>query len=350
MNRRNWVISASTAAIIVAGLVVWNLFSPPSVALADALQKLKEAKSFSCDMTFKVDGKTYGFPNDLTFKLTWASPGSFRSDILVKEKFQSSFIMPDNAAGLVIDHKDKKYQIIEKAQMGEQEKLIANMFKTLATYSAADEKPSGTDEIDGLKAPRFDLLMNQRKPKEGEWDFRVWVHPETKRPLRVDFNIIPKEANSDVRQVYRLEKFVWDVKTDNLFETVPPKGYGNATVTTDEAIEMSTKKIVAFLEDYKAKFGAYPKTKSIDPAKIGAELDKLGKDKAKLATIEGLVLMGVLQTLSKDSVYKGETVGPNDKTKVLFRWKLENGTYRVIFGDLRAETVTAEKLKGLEDN
>lgn len=350
MNRRNWVISASTAAIIVAGFIVWNLFSPPSAALADALQKLKEAKSFSCEMSsYKVDGKTYDFPRDLTYKLTWASPGSLRSDIIVKEKIQTSFIIPHDAAGLVIDNKDKTYQMIEKSQMGEQEKLIANMFKTLAAYPAGDEKPSGMDEIDGVKAPRFDLLMNQRKPKDGEWDFRVWVHPETKRPLRVDFNVIPKEAKSDTRKVYRMEKFVWDVNTEKLFDTTAPEGFVNATKTKDEMIEMSTKQIVAFLKDCKEKLGTYPKTRHIDAVKIAEEFDKLGKEKPKLATIQGLVFINVLQTLNKETKYNGETVGPDDKTKVLFRWKLEDGKFRVIFGDLQAETVSAEKLKTLED-
>jgi hypothetical protein len=49
-----------------------------------------------------------------------------------------------------------------------------------------------------------------------------------------------------------------------------------------------------------------------------------------------------------DYAYYGKTVGPNDKDKVLLRWKLDDGKYQVIFGDLRSETVTAERLRGLE--
>ena len=47
-------------------------------------------------------------------------------------------------------------------------------------------------------------------------------------------------------------------------------------------------------------------------------------------------------------VVYGNTVGPKDKGKVLLRWKLDDGRYEVIFGDLRAETVTAERLLALE--
>jgi hypothetical protein len=46
--------------------------------------------------------------------------------------------------------------------------------------------------------------------------------------------------------------------------------------------------------------------------------------------------------------YYGKTVGPQDKDKVLLRWKLDDGRYEVIFGDLRAEAVTAERLRALE--
>jgi hypothetical protein len=35
---------------------------------------------------------------------------------------------------------------------------------------------------------------------------------------------------------------------------------------------------------------------------------------------------------------------------MLLRWKLDDGRYQVIFGDLRAETVTAQRLHELEGN
>jgi hypothetical protein len=47
-----------------------------------------------------------------------------------------------------------------------------------------------------------------------------------------------------------------------------------------------------------------------------------------------------------DAAYYGKTVGPNDKDKVLLRWKLVDGKYQVVFGELHAEIVTAERLVG----
>jgi hypothetical protein len=55
-----------------------------------------------------------------------------------------------------------------------------------------------------------------------------------------------------------------------------------------------------------------------------------------------------LQTDKKDPAYYGKTVTPKDADKVLMRWKVSDNEYRVIFGDLHAETVSAEKLAELE--
>jgi hypothetical protein len=57
---------------------------------------------------------------------------------------------------------------------------------------------------------------------------------------------------------------------------------------------------------------------------------------------------GLLQWDNKDPAYYGKTVTPKDADKVLMRWKVSDSEYRVIYGDLHAETVTPEKLAELE--
>jgi len=50
----------------------------------------------------------------------------------------------------------------------------------------------------------------------------------------------------------------------------------------------------------------------------------------------------------KEPAYYGETVTVQDAEKVLLRWKVSDGQYRVIFGDLSALDVSAEELTDLE--
>jgi hypothetical protein len=50
----------------------------------------------------------------------------------------------------------------------------------------------------------------------------------------------------------------------------------------------------------------------------------------------------------KDVVYYGNSVDPQDSDAVLVQWKLSDGEYKVIFGDLREKTVSAEELIRLQ--
>ena len=56
----------------------------------------------------------------------------------------------------------------------------------------------------------------------------------------------------------------------------------------------------------------------------------------------------ILAGQQKDPVYHGDVVTPDDADLPLMRWKVSHDEYRVIFGDLHAETVTAEALEELE--
>jgi hypothetical protein len=70
-----------------------------------------------------------------------------------------------------------------------------------------------------------------------------------------------------------------------------------------------------------------------------------------LKPIRGLArFYNTLQWDNKDPAYYGKTVTPKDADKVLMRWKVSDNEYRVIFGDLHTQTVTAEALANLEKN
>jgi len=55
-----------------------------------------------------------------------------------------------------------------------------------------------------------------------------------------------------------------------------------------------------------------------------------------------------MEQQDRDFVYHGATVTAADIDKVLLRWKLDDGNYRVIFGNLRIEDLSAERLEVLE--
>jgi hypothetical protein len=344
MNRRNWAVTAAVVMIAVAVFLGWGRTTP--VSLADTLKPFKEAKSFACDMVTLKGGKPDPKADKLKVRLTWAAPGSIRTEILADGQPQTAFVLPHGKPGVSIDHREKKYTPLE-GKMGMQEMAVHRLINKLAAYTPGEQKPAGTDEIDGLKAPRFDLTLPDIDKRE--WHFRVWAHPVTKRPLQVEFPLQPggwPEGRNAV--TVRLEHFEWDAKVDGLFDTTPPAGYRLVVMKPADVVEMMTKRIVASLEAYGKLAGRYPEMEPFDGPKAALEMEKLAKKKLDVELVQGFVLIGVLQSLGKDAVYHGKTVGPGDKEKVLFRWKLDDGQYRVIFGDLKTETVSAERLKTLE--
>lgn len=50
----------------------------------------------------------------------------------------------------------------------------------------------------------------------------------------------------------------------------------------------------------------------------------------------------------KEVVYYGDSIDPADRDAVLMQWKVSDGKYKVILGDLRAKTVSAEELIKLQ--
>ncbi|MDY3557243.1 hypothetical protein R5W24_006431 [Gemmata sp. JC717] len=226
MDRRTWITSgAISAAVIVVAVLGWG--GAPAVALADGLKPFKEAKSFSCDYVLLHDGKPAAVAKTMTVKLTWAAPGSLRNEIFAGGKSQAVAILPHGKEGVAIDHRDKTCDSLDGK--GSQDATLLKLVHGLATYSGGDKKAAGTDEIDGVKASRFELEIPNAEAKDAPWQYRIWVHPETKRPVRLEFALqAGKDPTAKGVAGVRLEKFEWDVKTDGLFDTKPPAGYKSA--------------------------------------------------------------------------------------------------------------------------
>jgi hypothetical protein len=73
---------------------------------------------------------------------------------------------------------------------------------------------------------------------------------------------------------------------------------------------------------------------------IDSDTDKI-LEAAKLR-YERLVQAG------EDAMYYGDSVDLRDSNAVLLQWKLSDGEYKVVFGDLHEETVSAEELIRLQ--
>ncbi len=82
---------------------------------------------------------------------------------------------------------------------------------------------------------------------------------------------------------------------------------------------------------------------------IGSIGERVKEMVDKIMPIQGAVMFYMtLAEERKEPVYYGNVVTPQDADKVLLRWKIDGNQYRIIYGDLRVETVTPAKLAELE--
>jgi outer membrane lipoprotein-sorting protein len=345
------VLTAAAAAVLAVGLLLgWMSRTAP--ALAQTAQALKEVKTYRCRY---VQEMTRGDEVEREEGLfCWAAPGSTRIETHRDGKAVNVEVRVQGKPGVEINHRDETYRRVEPLHAPQSPLL---MLGALARYSGKADAELPERKIDGKAARGFEVAFAKVDPDAGEGTLRVWVDPGTKLPLRVEM------AFGDGGRTV-LEKFEWNVPADKWFNEEPPAKYTDKTPNVTPAEEI-TKHVVTGLKTY-AKYcgGKYPQARMVygdvtaDELGKGAGLTNLRKPTPEdigrpeygecLQAAQGFAWINTIQRHNPDAAWNGKTVGPSDKDKVLFRWKLEDGRYQVIYGDLRAEAVSAERLKKLE--
>jgi hypothetical protein len=109
-----------------------------------------------------------------------------------------------------------------------------------------------------------------------------------------------------------------------------------------------------FVEFADGRYPASLKTVTVVNALAPALKQKLSAKPGPelIARLMKVDMVGMMYTAlerdGKDPAYYGDRVSAATPQAVLFRWKIDDNRYRVVFGDLRTEDVSADKLIQLE--
>jgi outer membrane lipoprotein-sorting protein len=351
---RRMLIGGPVAAAALGLLVVWASTRPPS-ALAQTTKALQEVKSYQCRITFVGHGADEDKQEKEVEILRWAAPGSLRTESITGGKPVNVRILVRGKPGLEIDHKYETFQRLEPLYEPMSPLLL---LADLAKFTGAADRELPERTVQGQAARGFEIAVAKIDPDSGDGALRLWPAPRTKLPLRLELDL------EDLGTLV-MEEFSWNVPTDGWFDTEPPAKYQDET-PTPAAPEHQTEHIVKGLKAY-AKYcgGKYPPVKMVygdvtsarlfkaaglsSPARGPTEVESAKEEYHECSGAAlGFSWINTIQRHNPDAAYHGKAVGPQDKGKVLFRWRLPGGDYRVIYGDLRAETVTAARLKELE--
>jgi outer membrane lipoprotein-sorting protein len=361
-------LSGIGAAAAIGFLLVWTMsLTKPVSAMEKMAAEIRKAKSYRyAAIETKRKTRMTGY---------WLAPDSVRLDITDPSRWKGpgpeiSNIVPGlKKPWITINNRAKTFCRFPPRGTGFSPLERLDNF---GKFSGNADRELGTKEISGRKARGFVIDTEKIDPDIPPQMMEIWIDDETNLPvfLRCDRRGSMTTETSDIR---------WNVDLDpKLFDPTPPQGYTDVTPkppASDEEVRLIIEGLRTYAE---ASGGYYPRVKRVDSNTSGDLIKMLGggdvylkeptadtlaaakhaikaferipeaKRRRASRAFQGIVQIGHIQVHNADAAYYGATVGPKDKGKVLLRWKLDDGRYEVIFGDLRAETVTAERLHTLE--
>ena len=344
------------------------------IALADVLAQTEKVKAFRYKLIFKLINpevsekpyfETHGTSLDSEeygWKRIWEQIDPNGGE----NTFSEDYFSRREKTRIVITPKQKKYERSEPydAWGGIGRDPVAFLKRIVGS----NYKSLGIETIDGNQVEVF-------QTKDPNWalgyfknpqvDAKIWADVKTRLPVRYESRV-DEQVGDMVSQQLVMYDFQWDISINPAeFEPNIPDDY---TGTLDEPLAMTEENVIKGLRQCIELFGNYPESidfeglssafeKSETPAALRLKEELKGlpeSDKASKLMDKPLLLRFLIQFRfkllreRKDPEYYGKTVTYKDADKVLLRWRLDNGQYRVILGDLRAKTVTVEELAELE--
>ena len=367
MNKKMTKLAA--AAMIVIGVFVgFELFQgTSSVSWAQVRQQVAAVKAVLYKA--KVDATENGQPSQLQIEATLADEHGTRMDAYMGDQLLgTSFTLADTKTHIYIMPAQKKY--IEVALTEEIRIENGDPKLIVEAFLGGDYKKLGRREINGVTVEG--VQSNDVSPTEGvpggaglmegleglstKVTASLWVDVATGWPVEITFDITDENGGEQMTIV--VSDFQWDAQIDpTTFASVIPEGYELMYKVNAENLEEGNQLVEGLKYFAQINDGKYPAKMSIRDvvgeigniyrAKSGDPTFQI--DDSQVSTLKyGAQYFGTLQTEGKDPVYNGQTVTAANADKILLRWKLDDGKYRVIFGDLRIEDVSEGRLAELK--
>lgn len=372
MRQRIAALGGVGIAAILGLLLLWGgIATKPLSAMEKMAAAVRRAKSNKRTEHVKI---TNDFPKpgrpavlEATFTVYRQLPGAVRTEATYSDHPWNSDhpwkgpgpekteVFPAGKPSIFIHHPTKTFRRYPPLRKGPHSSPF-DRIEDLGEFSGKADRQLGTREIDGKKADGFRIEMEKICPDSRGSVAEVWLDRSSSLPVfvRYEYKDLDNSTITEIRDIQ------WNIDLDpKLFDPTPPKGYTDIT-PKPPALEDQIRDIIESLKIYaQASGGRYP-ANSVSYLDTTDDLCRLlglrerpgGKKEGSAGkaakAMAGFEQIGDIQAYNPDAAYYGKTVGPKDKDKVLLRWKLDDGRYEVIFGDLRSEAVTGERLRALE--
>lgn len=343
---------AAAAVVLLCVLLGANLLNRdggPGVVWADVLAQVEQADSYICRRTEKRTGE----PQRDIIEYRAAAHG-LRQDIYRGDRLEATqYILPRQKLMLALIHRDRTYmqQHLTDEQVAELRRQ-SDAAEIVRSFRDREHRVLDGRRIDGARAEGIEIV----DPPEWREMFdsarwRLWVDKETGWPVRIELE--GTAAGGDVRKTFILHDFQWNAALSPAeFKVDVPADYrliaDLGEVVADEETALASLRAYAKLLD-----GRYPSRLNFATAiaEAEAELDArhdrydeaAGRDLGALFAVRSACrFFNDLAAAGREATWHGDSVTARDFDRVLMRWRLDDGSWRVVYGDLRTATVAGE--------
>jgi hypothetical protein len=336
MKSRVFKLAAAAVIIIAVTFGMLDILGPSSIAWADVVEPLLNARTAVFDIIVGTDGNDTVIHDEVL--------GSRIRRTVSKIVGPEIIIDLDQQRMLILEHDKKTAVTIELAGLDDVENYLQKLQNLVVGLEKSPDfsvDNQGPQEIDGSEYIVFVANGDSQT-------ITIWADPETAVPVRV-------EHRTPNMQIV-CENMQFDVELDEArFSMEVPEGY----VTQDAGIDFKDSSESGFVETLRIwaemdEDGDFPDGIDLeDVVKMGPKFDRGMKraglteeQQVEVATRwgQGYVFIRFYKGQGQWH-YAGQGVKLGDASKAIFWYQpQESETWRVIYGDLRVEDVSAENL------
>ncbi len=364
MNNRMTKFAAS-AVIIIGVLFGLYLVGGPDmagVAWAEVVENVEQIQTYMYRGRSTMTGGPVGDNiQEMEMVMYWSLAHGLRMDTYMDGKIAvNTYILPAEKMIIQLMLEQKRYMrmLLTDEHLKKMEEEQNNPRYMVKQFMAHEYTELGRDIIDGIEVEGIEVT----DPKV--WGGmvekavgRLWVDVETDLPVRMEMEMFM--GGMETKLV--MDQFEWGIELDTgLFEPVIPQDY--ELMAEVELPDAGGEKAVEGLRLFaEVTGGSYPSDMglmTVPTELVEAMRQSLGTEPNGMPSKEDMeklmkaqmvcVFYAELVQEDKDPAYYGETVTTEFGHAVLMRWKTDDDQYRVIFGDLTIEDVSADELAELE--
>jgi hypothetical protein len=356
----------SAAAVVAAAVILVIGFWPgkdgrgPGSAFARAIEHFQKATTIVCRISSSISGGPMAMQQ--TGRLEASSAYGSRCEMFMNGSPMLIQYAPLQGPTTTVTPLSRSYTVMDTQAMdghghGPQGADSPDaLIRALARLKGQASRELGRQTVDGVDALGYEiggemLGLGFREGVRSE----LWVNAKTHLPVRYVAEIpMPGMADgkSGLLQMV-FDQFEWDTPLDpKRFVPDIPADYTRVDARMPAPDEAA---LIKGLGNYAELTGKYPPALNLSiivtdlsPA-IGARIGTAAARGEKVPDQKEMTQKGVeigsgiafylkLARDGRSPEYFGKTVSPGQKEAVLVRWKTQDGQWRVIYGDLRAET------------